>query len=296
MSLSRCVLAVKGLDCATEAESLRAALQDLGGISALGFDLIYGTMSVEFDPELVDPQELVRLIAERTGLQATVQSNPASAPAPPALATAVSRWWGPGWPWSLGLAFSWLGPALGLDHVIAERLALSCYVATILIAGIELFPRAARNLWRLRLDIDVLMGLAVLGAMGLGQWDEAATVAFLFGLSEALEALSLDARGGRSGPCWRSRRPRPSGSAPTARSRPCRRARCARAIGSWSAPATRSRSTATVVVGPVERRPEDDHRRVGARAPRAGRPGLRRDGQRRGHSGGRGRRARSSDA
>src|SRR5262249_38842533 len=43
-----------------------------------------------------------------------------------------------------------------------------------------------------RLDIDVLMGLAILGAMALGQWDEAATVAFLYGLSEALEGLSLE--------------------------------------------------------------------------------------------------------
>ena len=60
------------------------------------------------------------------------------------------------------------------------------------IGGIGIFPRAARNLARLRFDIDVLMGLAILGAMALGQWDEAATVAFLYGLSESLEALSLD--------------------------------------------------------------------------------------------------------
>jgi Cd2+/Zn2+-exporting ATPase len=47
-------------------------------------------------------------------------------------------------------------------------------------------------LLHLRFDIDVLMGLAIVGAVALGQWDEAATVAFLYGLSEALEALSLD--------------------------------------------------------------------------------------------------------
>ena len=60
------------------------------------------------------------------------------------------------------------------------------------LGGAWLYPRALRSLRRLRLDIDVLMGLAILGAIGLGQWDEAATVAFLFGLSEALESLSLD--------------------------------------------------------------------------------------------------------
>ncbi len=53
-------------------------------------------------------------------------------------------------------------------------------------------PKAARSLRRFRLDIHVLMSLAVVGAAILGQWEEAATIAFLFGLSEALESLSLD--------------------------------------------------------------------------------------------------------
>jgi Cd2+/Zn2+-exporting ATPase len=60
------------------------------------------------------------------------------------------------------------------------------------VAAVEILPRAARSLRRLRMDIHVLMGLAIVGAVALGQWDEGATVAFLFGLSEALEAMSLE--------------------------------------------------------------------------------------------------------
>ena len=65
------------------------------------------------------------------------------------------------------------------------------YGLSILAGGIELFPKGLRGLRHLRLDIHVLMALAVTGALILGQWDEAATVAFLFGLSELLESLSL---------------------------------------------------------------------------------------------------------
>ena len=93
---------------------------------------------------------------------------------------------------ALGLAFSWLGTAVGLGPVVAERLAAVGFMSAVLVGGIGLFPRAVRNLRQLRFDIDVLMGLAILGALGLGQWDEAATVAFLYGLSESLEAMSLD--------------------------------------------------------------------------------------------------------
>ena len=100
--------------------------------------------------------------------------------------------WARGWRWPLGMAFSWLGPALGLEQAGALRLARAAYALAVVVGGIGIFPRAARNLARLRFDIDVLMGLAILGAMALGQWDEAATVAFLYGLSETLEALSLD--------------------------------------------------------------------------------------------------------
>jgi Zn2+/Cd2+-exporting ATPase len=193
MSQDRIMLQVRGLDCPTEVAALRAALRDQEAITGLGFDLIHGTMTVDYRAGAVDPVGLARLIAERTGMQATVQGSPeGSAPS----------WWsrheqwvltvGSGLALAVGMAFSWLGPAMGLGELAAGRLSVLGYAMAVGIGGVGLFPRAARNLLRLHLDIDVLMGLAILGAMALGQWDEAATVAFLYGLSEALEALSLD--------------------------------------------------------------------------------------------------------
>ncbi len=88
------------------------------------------------------------------------------------------------------------------------------------------------------------MGLAILGAIGLGQWDEAATVAFLFGLAESLESLSLD-RARRAirelleiAPQFAER------IAPDGTVQRCPRVRSAREIGFSSGPETPFRSTA----------------------------------------------------
>ncbi len=200
MSQVRSMIQVRGLDCPSEVESLRAALRDQEGITGLGFDLIHGTMTVDHVDGVVNPVRLARLITERTGMPASVLGDGGGSEG--SEGSAAESWWSRYGPWVLtagsglalvvGLAFSWLGPALGLSATVAGRLAVAAYAVAVVIGGVELFPQAARNLLRFHLDIDVLMGLAVLGAVALGQWDEAATVAFLYGLSEALEALSLD--------------------------------------------------------------------------------------------------------
>src|SRR6266571_3463499 len=53
--------------------------------------------------------------------------------------------------------------------------------------------RKALNALRARsLDINVLMIVAAGGAAALGEWSEAATVVFLFGVAQALEARTLE--------------------------------------------------------------------------------------------------------
>ena len=52
--------------------------------------------------------------------------------------------------------------------------------------SLERHPRARS------LDINVLMLVAAAGAIALGQWSEAASVVFLFGVAQALEARTLD--------------------------------------------------------------------------------------------------------
>ncbi|MDB5352819.1 MAG: heavy metal translocating P-type ATPase [Planctomycetota bacterium] len=184
MAQARCTLRVHGLDCPGEVPAIRAALDGVSGISELGFDPIHGTVTIAFDPGRIDPPLLARRVTEGSGMRADVVGDDEVAAGPK---RSLARWMptlGSGLAVALGSILSWLDTP--------PWAAKSAFALAIAFGGLELVPRAIRGLRQMRLDIHVLMALAVAGALVLNQWDEAAAVAFLFSLSEALEALSLD--------------------------------------------------------------------------------------------------------
>jgi len=188
MGRARCVLQVKGLDCPVEVAALRAALDGAPGVSSLGFDLIHGVMTVDYDSDAVEPPALIRRVATRAGMKAELAGTP----------EAAENWWSRNVRW-MSIAASGtlllIGVVIGYSGAVSKsniNASMLAYALAIVAGGVDLVPKAWRSLRQLRLDIHVLMGAAILGAIALGQWDEAATVAFLFGLSEGLEALSVD--------------------------------------------------------------------------------------------------------
>jgi Zn2+/Cd2+-exporting ATPase len=58
--------------------------------------------------------------------------------------------------------------------------------------GYSVALKGFRNLLRLNFDMNVLMTVAIVGALFIGQWKEAAVVAFLFSVSELLESYSME--------------------------------------------------------------------------------------------------------
>lgn len=94
------------------------------------------------------------------------------------------------------------------------------FIAAMAIAAADVVVDTGRQLLRGRLDVDLLMLLAALGATLLGGFGEAAVLLFLFSLGHALEDLALQrARGaidalGRFAP-EEARRLRPDGSEET---------------------------------------------------------------------------------
>lgn len=76
------------------------------------------------------------------------------------------------------------------------KLPAPVYLVAAVLGGYATFGKGARALARGRFDMNGLMLVAVLGAVAIGEWSEAATVAFLYGVSEVLEAASMErARG-----------------------------------------------------------------------------------------------------
>jgi cation-transporting P-type ATPase G len=87
-------------------------------------------------------------------------------------------------------AAAWLaGFALGLTD--ADAAARVLFIAAILCGGATFVPGAVRNLRHRRLGVALLMSIALVGAVVLGQWAEAASLAFLFSVSEALEEWAV---------------------------------------------------------------------------------------------------------
>ncbi len=70
--------------------------------------------------------------------------------------------------------------------------AIVLYFSAILAGGWFIFPKALYAARKLKPDMNLLMTVAVLGAIGLGEWLEAASVSFLFALALLLESWSLE--------------------------------------------------------------------------------------------------------
>ena len=91
--------------------------------------------------------------------------------------------------WSLAVSGVLVGAGLLLRglQVGPAMFSLGVFVAAIVVGGWMLLPGAWAAVHQLRPNISSLMVIAVVGASVIGEWAEAATVVFLFGVAEWLE-------------------------------------------------------------------------------------------------------------
>jgi len=209
---------IHGMDCAEEVSVLsREIVPLLGSEDRISFDILNGRMTVLPGATPVTVDEIVDAV-RRTGMRAEVwqDQDPAEEHGAPwrrasrtALTTASGLFVLSGF-LAHSVAAGGLRNALtaetfgliqlgtGLVARPAETVVLLwrsphilLYVLSIVCGVWHVVPKAGHALRALRPDMNLLMVIAVIGATGIGEWLEAATVAFLFSLSLALESWSI---------------------------------------------------------------------------------------------------------
>jgi Zn2+/Cd2+-exporting ATPase len=176
---------VEELDCATEENELREVLLPVDGIRSLEFDLVARHVTVRHSLATTEPI----LAAIRAAGMRPKQLIPTAS------STLPSR--------SLSNKTIAVVLVSGLLAVGSELLVIAgvkersipvaaMALAAIALGGRDTLRKGFQALLHRRLTMALLMSVAVLGALIIGQWPEAAVVIWLFGLAELIEALSLE--------------------------------------------------------------------------------------------------------
>lgn len=178
------VIRVEELDCATEENELRTVLADTPGVLSLEFDLI--ARHVRIRHELTNVTPLVAAI-KAVGMRPKVLLDPPSSVPSRALSKKTIVVTTAAGVLALSSEFVVIAGAKEQSLPVAVCAGLS-----IALGGRDTLRKGWQALRTRRLTMALLMSIAVVGALLIGQWPEAAVVIWLFGLAELIEALSLE--------------------------------------------------------------------------------------------------------
>ncbi|OGQ10247.1 MAG: cadmium-translocating P-type ATPase [Deltaproteobacteria bacterium RBG_16_71_12] len=185
------------MDCAEEVATLKQALVPLLGEEKLAFDVLRGRLIVDMTGAKPGERDVLAAIA-KTGLRAEPFSKTPAGPSIEARRRTTSTIAGAA---LLAIAFmvhvglegfkAALGSeGMGVAHTVPWAVRI-LYLVTIVTSGWIVFPKAVAAARRLRPDMNFLMTIAVIGAVAIGEYFEAATVTVLFAISLALESWSV---------------------------------------------------------------------------------------------------------
>ncbi len=179
---------IRNMDCPTEEALIRKRLGAVQGIGELAFNLMERRLTVA---HTLDDEQPIHDALREIGMKV--------APAPQADACshceadmpAVSRkiWVMMAVSGAAALAaeiLAWTGTAENSPAVIALALF------SIATGGFSTLKKGWIALKTFTLNMNFLMSVAMIGAVAIGEWPEAAVVIFLFALAELIETLSLE--------------------------------------------------------------------------------------------------------
>ncbi|MCZ6634818.1 MAG: cation-translocating P-type ATPase [bacterium] len=182
---------VPDMECPGCVANIERALADLSGVSDVQVSLVAQKVSLTYRPETISLERIFQTVQEAGYI---VSESPTKTPAPKSFwahnrLTILS-----GFFFFLGLLFRAIAissfPLAGLPTLFSP--ATACLILAALLGGFNFIPAGLRSLRTLALDMNFLMTAAVCGALVVGEYVEAATIAFLFSLAERLEDYAID--------------------------------------------------------------------------------------------------------
>jgi Cd2+/Zn2+-exporting ATPase len=201
MASTQIALQIDELDCPEEVAQLQRQLLGHRGIDDLRFDIVNRRMIVSFDDVETSLEEIIAQVS-KIGMHASRYDHPRETTSTHGIKNARLL---------LTLAAGLAITAGFATHVVAVGELLAPFevelldgehttpIASQLLYSLSIglglwfvLPKAWLAIRRLRADMNLLMCVAVVGAIGLGQWLEAAIVTFLFQVSLLLEHWSME--------------------------------------------------------------------------------------------------------
>jgi Cd2+/Zn2+-exporting ATPase len=174
------VFRVDGMDCNDEVVILERRLKPLAGIEAVAADIVGQRLHVKYDAAKVSTSAIVEAVGP-TGMRIWLEHEEPRASSADVhyrlVLTLLS-----GAATACGVA----GQALGVD------VSRVLFLAAVAIGGVYPARRALAAIRSRAVDINVLMVVAIAGAVALGDWFEAASVVCLFALAQWLEVRTLE--------------------------------------------------------------------------------------------------------
>ena len=186
---------VADMDCASCVQKIQDHLLKLNGVLSTEGSPIARTLTVGLDLNLTSRDQ----VREEVGRLGYVARRMDEHDDPP---SASKIWTGK----QARIAYASLGvfglallsKAIGLTPPVLVVPFRTLYLPDLLlltsalVGGWNFFPKGLRAARVLALDMNFLMTIAILGALGIGEFTEAAAIAFLFAFAELLESYSVD--------------------------------------------------------------------------------------------------------
>lgn len=188
------VFLIQKMDCPTEEKLIRDRFQNMQGIVGMQFNLMQRELTVQHQLPSIEP-----MIATLNALDLEPKTKSDSLN----LSNSVTDEHSDAEHYRISKS-QWILMAIsGITALSAEAVAwktgtdnswpvIVLALIAILTGGKDTLKKGWIALRNFSLNMNFLMSIAVIGAVFIGQWPEAAMVIFLFALAEMIEALSLD--------------------------------------------------------------------------------------------------------